>query len=105
VWCLVLVYGTCLIRNIHKELTKPVDPELTDIEYLPTQFLTEFIKNQGYDSITFKSSLIEGTNTVLFNINGIEVIKTDISQIYEINYHFHRPYLNMTDKGTANWQQ
>jgi hypothetical protein len=83
-----------LIRNLHKELTKPVDPELSDIEYLPTQFLTEFIKNQGYDGITFKSSLSEGNNTVLFNVNGIEVIETDITQIYGINYYFHRPYLN-----------
>jgi hypothetical protein len=77
-----------LIRNLSKELSKPVDPNTSNIEYLPTQFLTEYIKTKGFDGIKFKSSLGGGNNIVLFKQDDIEVIDTTLQQIYNIHYSF-----------------
>jgi hypothetical protein len=48
-------------------LSKPVLPHKKDLEYLPTQYLCELIKDTNFDGIAFKSSLGKGDNYVIFN--------------------------------------
>jgi len=57
-------------------LSIPVLPYQKDLDYLPTQYLCELIKDQYYDGIAFKSSLAKGDNYVIFNdsiLNGTNV--------------------------------
>lgn len=61
---------------ISKDLSKPIRRYDSDIEYIPTQFICEFIRYAiGADGILFKSSLHhEGLNLVLFETDKVECI-------------------------------
>lgn len=49
------------------ELTRPVIPQAAAIDYIPSQFLCEFIKNCGYDGVVYRSSVGPGMNIALFD--------------------------------------
>ncbi len=53
--------------ELGKELTRPVLPHAAAIEYLPSQFLCEFIKKCGYHGVIYESSVGDGVNLSLFN--------------------------------------
>lgn len=69
-----LVAGILLKKRISKELSKPLRRHDSNIEYIPTQFICEYIRYiTGADGIIFKSSLhIGGINIVLFDQNKVE---------------------------------
>lgn len=55
-----------LVRLGH-ELTRPVLPHAVAIDYIPSQYLCEFIKKCGYHGVVYKSSVGKGINLALFN--------------------------------------
>lgn len=55
------------LGHLGTALSKPVLPHKKDLEYLPTQYLCELIKDTYFDGIAFKSSLGKGDNFVIFN--------------------------------------
>ena len=65
----VVVFGTR--KTVPVQLSKPVLPREADLEYLPSQYLCEFVKHVGFQGITFKSSLSNGDNYALFNDDGL----------------------------------
>jgi len=50
-----------------EELTRPIVPQAAAIEYIPSQYLCEFIKGCGYDGVLYCSSVGEGSNLALFD--------------------------------------
>ena len=55
-------------------------------KYIPTQFLTEKIKELGFDGTRFRSSLKEnGVNVVVFQPESCEALSSDLIQIGKIN--------------------
>ena len=65
-------------------LSKPVDIDKTTSEYLPTQYLCEFIKNQGFEGVLYKSFLGSGHNIVLFDENKVECTETKLYKVTSI---------------------
>lgn len=63
------IKSTLLKKIISRELSKPMRRYDSDLDYVPTQFICEFIKEfTNVQGIKFKSSLHEeGSNLVLFN--------------------------------------
>ena len=68
--------ATYVWGSINNSFSKPVRPGDEDIEYIPTQYLAEFFKTNGYDGVAYKSALTKtltknglnnGLNMVLFN--------------------------------------
>ncbi|ETT85586.1 hypothetical protein C174_01849 [Bacillus mycoides FSL H7-687] len=55
-----------VLLHLDKALSEPVSPDTSELEYIPSQYLTEFIKFLGYDGIIFRSSLGPGENYVFF---------------------------------------
>lgn len=54
-------------------------------KYIPTQFLTEKIKELGFDGLRFRSSLKQGgVNIVLFEPESCEAIASDLVEIKQI---------------------
>jgi len=53
--------------HLGNELTRPVLPHVAAIDYLPSQYLCEFIKNCKYDGVLYKSSVGEGVNLALYD--------------------------------------
>lgn len=71
---------------ISKDLSKPMRRYDSELEYIPTQFICEFIRyNAEVDGILFESSLYKGgKNVVLFDQNLVEcvgVVKHGVNEI------------------------
>lgn len=56
-----------LLERLGDELTKPVQPRSAVFEYIPSQYLCEFIKKCGYQGVLYRSSVSEGVNLALFS--------------------------------------
>lgn len=55
------------LERLGQELTRPVLPQGAAIDYVPSQYLCEFIKKAGYDGVIYKSSVSDGMNLALFD--------------------------------------
>jgi len=66
------------------ELSKPVIPREADLEYLPSQYLCELLKQVGFHGIIYKSSIADGDNYVIFNHEKLDPIETYQYKITEM---------------------
>jgi hypothetical protein len=55
------------LSQLGTELTRPVLPQGAAVEYVPSQYLCEFIKNAGWHGVVYRSSISDGINLALFN--------------------------------------
>lgn len=76
-----------LKKQISIDLSKPKRRYDSELEYIPTQFICEFIRYiTDADGILFDSSLhIGGKNIVLFEENKVECILTNLYRISKID--------------------
>lgn len=83
-----------LFAAISECFSKPVTDEDDTLDYIPTQYISEYAKNLGYDGIAFVSSVfpkvdfddLGGINFVIFNFDKTEVIKSNVVSINQIGY-------------------
>lgn len=78
------------LKNIEKDLAKPVSKRDSDLDYLPTQYISDFAKYLGYDGVRYISTFNnDAYNVALFDseaCNGIEVKTYLIGNLeYELN--------------------
>lgn len=74
-----------VLKEIRKDLSKPLTRYDTELEYVPTQWICEYCKKIGADGISFASSLDKnGINYVLFNQNDAKCRKVSSRTIEEI---------------------
>ncbi len=71
--------------------TRPIDVTRKQLEYLPTQYFTEYCKTKGYDGISFLSSVMEKNSTlnknyVFFNSNNLELLSVNGKSINDVKY-------------------
>jgi len=57
------------LERLGDELTRPVLPQGAAIDYIPSQYLCEFIKKSGFDGVVYRSSVSDGINLALFDPN------------------------------------
>lgn len=55
------------LERLGEELTRPVQIHGAPIDYVPSQYLCEFIKKRGYQGVLYNSSVSDGMNLALFN--------------------------------------
>lgn len=68
--------------KLEKELSKPRRKSDSELDYLPTQYLSELIKSMGFDGIEYQSSLYSGGyNIAIFNPEKFKCVE---SKVYEI---------------------
>lgn len=82
-------------RNLFDDLSelfsKPVTESDDILDYIPTQYIAEYVKNLGYDGIAFQSSLLGGfapsgkMNIVIFSYEKCKPIGSNVYQVTE-NY-------------------
>lgn len=80
------VKGKLLRQRISKDLSKPMRRFDSEMEYLPTQFICEFVRYIiGATGIQFNSSLHkDGINIVLFEPENVQCVEEQLYQINEI---------------------
>lgn len=79
--------GYRVLEKLSRQLSKPIDPKTVEIEYLPTQYITEIIRDQGYDGMVYKSAMRSGGhNLVLFSPDKAKAMNIEYVEIIDINY-------------------
>lgn len=68
--------NSMFLEILGQELSKPVNPRDTVFEYLPSQYISEFIKSKGYGGLLYKSSVGAGYNIVIFDEAGKVLCKS-----------------------------
>lgn len=74
--------------DIDNAFSKPTKSSDIKSEYAPTQIISEFIKSKGYDGIAYKSSLSDGHNICLFDLDSATVIRCSIFEAKKISFDF-----------------
>lgn len=72
------------LERLGEELTRPVLPQGAAIDYLPSQYLCEYVKKCGYDGVLYKSSVSDGVNLALFypaKAKGVSVATYLVSSV------------------------
>ena len=71
-------------RDIDKAFSRPVTQNESTADYVPTQIIAEFFKNNGFDGIAYRSSLDKGHNVVLFDLNVADLINCTLYETTKI---------------------
>jgi hypothetical protein len=81
------IKGKLLREKISSDLSKPMRRYDSEIEYIPTQFICEFIKVfTGAKGIRFQSSLhITGKNIVIFDQNLMNCIDSSLVKVNNVS--------------------
>ena len=82
---LELIYTNLpFLELLGNELSKPIIPREANLEYLPSQYLSEIIKHIGFNGIIYKSSVSNGFNYVLFDDSKLQIVEVVQYQITDI---------------------
>jgi len=85
-YLLRLRYDVEFLCHLGSELSKPVTPDVAELEYLPTQYLCELIKKSQFDGVKFLSSVGDGVNYTLFSQSKIKPISVSSHYIKHLKY-------------------
>ena len=84
----VMLHGS-FIDKLEEELSKPRRKNDSELDYLPTQYLSELIKSMGFDGIEFRSSLYsQGYNVAIFYPEKFKCIEANVYDIENINLEY-----------------
>lgn len=74
-----------LAKMISQDMSKPMRRSDSAVDYVPTQFICEYIKYLAKaDGIAFRSSLHDGINYVFFDVNTFECIDVKMHKIGKV---------------------
>lgn len=76
-----------IFSDIAKEIAKPLRRNDSALEYLPTQYITEFIKSKGYSGVEYASTMETGGNNIaVFDEKLLELKEVHDVEIKKIEY-------------------
>ena len=78
-----------LFHALSQLYSKPVTEDDDTLDYIPTQYIAEFVKRIGYDGIVFKSSLYNdenSVNVVIFNFDKCEAVDSVVYDVTRNDY-------------------
>ena len=88
---LKLIYTNMpFLKRLGKELSQPIIPSKANLEYLPSQYLSEMFKQIGFHGIIYKSSIEDGNNYVIFAEKKLKPIQTHQYRISDTNISIDR---------------
>ena len=99
-WMPQLWQETLFLKQFHKEIARPLKKEETEVEYVPSQIFTEYLRylckgrnEKPYDGIIYSSSLTGERNVALFydnkttanilDLKGIKKYKVAMKEVIE----------------------
>lgn len=76
------------LMKLSEELSKPIRKKDSDFDYLPTQYLCEYIKSVlGFDGVQYQSAMNpSGSNLAIFNDHKVECIGVKVLKVDEVKY-------------------
>jgi hypothetical protein len=85
-YLLQLRYDVEFLCHLGAELSKPITPEVADVEYLPTQYLCELVKKSQFDGVKFQSSVGDGVNYTLFSESKVKAVSVSSHYVKGLEY-------------------
>lgn len=86
----VIIHGS-FIDKLEKELSKPRRRSDSELDYIPTQYISELIKSMGFDGIEFTSSLYaEGVNLAIFNPEKFSCLSVDVYEVVDLKLDYNK---------------
>tara|TARA_R110001583_G_scaffold126857_1_gene278434 strand:+ start:2240 stop:3286 length:1047 start_codon:yes stop_codon:yes gene_type:complete len=80
-----------LLQQFSEELSKPILPEKSNLEYIPTQFICEYLRTlKSYDGLVFNSSYGNGRNVVLFSDKNVIINEPSILKVTSVDVQVER---------------
>jgi hypothetical protein len=77
------------LRKIAKELSKPLRRYDSQLDYLPTQFVCDFIKSCGYKGIEYTSTMHKGgANLAVFDESLFEIKNIQTYEVQFLDYRY-----------------
>lgn len=75
------------LKKIGREIAKPLRRQDSILDYLPTQYISDFVKHLGYDGIKYKSTLSSnGNNFAIFSEKNFKCSKVEVYHVNELKY-------------------
>ena len=68
------------LKEISLDFSRPVRPDATPYEYIPTQYLCEIIKGEGFDGVAYPSAISDGHNIVLFDPPSFSALEGSLTE-------------------------
>lgn len=77
------------LQKLENELSRPVRKQDVHLDYLPTQFLCEYIKSEGFDAVEYKSGMNEqGYNLAVFNDQKLNLESSTHYKVNNLKYEW-----------------
>jgi hypothetical protein len=80
-----------LLRYLGEEFARPVGPDSAEVEYVPTQYVAEAIREYGFDGIRYPSALAPDSNLVVFDGASFTAEDVWIVNVKKVKYSFGIP--------------
>lgn len=78
------------LKIISQEMAKPLRRHDSSLDYLPTQYISDFIKSKSYAGIEYVSTMFPGgVNVAIFDESLLNCIKTTVYDIKALTYDFN----------------
>ncbi len=79
------------LKKMGKEIAKPLRRQDSILDYLPTQYISDFVKHKGYEGIKYRSTLNEGGNNfAIFNEKHFKCTKVDVYHVNQLEYEIKK---------------
>lgn len=78
-------------KRLGKEVAKPMRRHDSSLDYLPTQYLCDYIKSLGYAGFEYKSSMNEGgSNVAIFYPNKFKCVAVSVFDVQSLVYTYNK---------------
>ena len=82
--------------SIDQAFARPVSPSDDIADYVPTQIIAELFKANNFDGVAYRSSLGDGHNVALFDLDMAKLVSCFLFQVKSIGFEFQEsanPYI------------
>lgn len=77
------------LKTASQEIAKPLRRHDSILDYIPTQYISDYIKSKGFDGIEYMSTMCEeGLNIAVFDQKLLECAKTTVYDVRSIRYSY-----------------
>lgn len=86
--------------DIDRAFARPVTPSDDIADYAPTQIIAELFKANSFDGVAYRSSLGDGHNIALFDLDMAKLVRCSLFEVKSISFEFQEsanPYIIRTD--------
>lgn len=81
----------CVWQDIDRAFSRPVTRRDDFADYAPTQVIAEFFREKGLDGVAYGSSLGEGHNVALFDLETAHLKSCGLVEIRKVKLDFGHP--------------